>query len=106
MEYIGNIDEDFILFDSNDIIIFGAGTLGKKVFDFLAGINKESRVRYFCDNNSKMWGKEWFGVLIKGFNDIKEEYPRATYVIASKYVRSISQQLYDTGIERVHIIKF
>jgi len=37
------------------VILFGASTLGKKVFD---AINKDADVVFFCDNDSAKWGSE------------------------------------------------
>lgn len=58
MEYVGNIIYDTLLMqDGLELVIFGAGKSGKKVYEFLDRNSRAQNVKYFCDSDEKIWGK-------------------------------------------------
>ena len=46
-----------------DVIIFGTGSTGQKVFELLSG---EENIIGFMDNNEQVWGKTIFGKPVLG----------------------------------------
>lgn len=108
MEYFGNIafDETLINEDfSQQFIIYGAGTYGKRVFDFLKINKKEKQCLCFCDKNEDTWGSEVLGVPIIGPNDL-EQYPMAHILVSGNYRYEILDSLLNQKKEKIHFLYF
>lgn len=77
-----------------NIILFGASSLGEKAFNDL---KEEYRILFFCDNNPNKWGHKFCGLEIKSPKDINKS-DKVYVVITSMYTLEISNQLLNKGI--------
>jgi hypothetical protein len=91
LELVENID---ILFE-NEVILYGAGTCGKKAFKYLkiAGL----KISYFCDGDSNKWGQDINGVKVISPNELKspDEEKNLVIIIASYNVQVIEEIILD-----------
>lgn len=79
---------------NKDIIIFGASTLGIKAYKLL---KNNYNVIYYCDNDSKKWGKLLENIEIIS-PDKLAKLNNVFVVVASMYYKEILHQLKDLGI--------
>ena len=79
---------------SKDIIIFGAGQIGR-----MALLKYGDRVDYFIDNNVKIQGKKINRVVIKGVEEGISDIDSHTIIIASKHQDKMVEQLRTLGID-------
>lgn len=92
---------------SNQVIIFGAGMCGKKLYTLLVR-NEVKSVVAFCDNNEKKCRQKLFGKDVLPLNNCKALYPEAIYIIAtSRYVMDMTRQLkIEAGVESDRIFYY
>lgn len=86
----------------DQIILFGAGIVGKRMLSLLESIGTE--VVGFCDNNEDIIGKIISGknvYSLKGLLDMKEDYIWFISVKSEHVQREIEQQLKDNGITNI-----
>lgn len=84
-----------------DIIIFGASKAGEKVFRILSEMNYN--IKFFVDNDSNKWGKTFYGKTIYNPKELlKTKLNNDIILIGSMYVKDISQQLNDMGLEGLY----
>lgn len=57
------------------IVIFGAGNLGRRVA-------RAVRPEMFCDNNRALWGTTWQGIPIEAPEAAVRRYPDSTFIVA------------------------
>lgn len=105
MKYIGTIQNDHILGDAEQIVIYGAGKVGREVWDFMRAKGWKEHAVCFCDNNPEMQGGMVEGLLVFGLSEACVRYPKGTYLIASLCVRQMMESLLQYGIEDIHIIR-
>ncbi len=105
MKYIGTIERDNELKGASQIVIYGAGKVGKEVLGFLKENGWLGRVSCFCDNDNRMWGSSVEGVLVISLLEATGRYPQGTYLIASLCVRQMLESLLGYGIEDIHVIR-
>lgn len=105
MKYIGTIHNDHKLEDAEQIIIYGAGKVGREVWDFLRANGWKEHVVCFCDNHPGMQGGMVEGLPVLGLSEASGRYPEGTYLIASLCVRQMLESLLQYGIEEIHIIR-
>ncbi len=103
--YIGRIEEDQRLKDSNEIIIYGAGKVGRHVLEYLKKNGMEKKITCFCDNNSGMQGTDVQGIPVLPLGKATRDCQEGTYLVASMCVRQMVESLLQYGIEDVHIIR-
>ena len=82
----------------DDIIIFGASTRGKYVYEKL---KHNCCIKYFCDNDSSKFDKTIEGITIISPNQLKDLEHKV--IIASMYHEEISNQLVSIGIDNFEI---
>lgn len=82
--------------DCRNIILFGAGKIGRQALDFY-GVNQ---VAYFCDNNPSLAGSEIFGKKVIDFTALEQIWRDYRVVVAVGVKASIPivQQLRTHGI--------
>lgn len=82
--------------DCRNIILFGAGKIGRQALDFY-GVNQ---VAYFCDNNPSLAGSEIFGKKVIDFTALEQIWRDYRVVVAVGVKASIPivQQLRAHGI--------
>lgn len=105
MEYIGTIEEDYISADIKQILIYGAGKVGRHAFDNLCQRGYGTSVIGFCDNNRMLIGKTLYDRPIFSLDVASQKYPDATYFVASMCVRQMIDSLKAAGIGKIHIIR-
>jgi hypothetical protein len=87
--------------NKEDVILFGASTLGVKAYKNLKSIYK---VVFFSDNDSKKWNTFIDDIKIISPEELKQ-YKNIKVLITSMYVKEISQQLVSLGISNYEIFK-
>ncbi len=105
MEYIGTIECDYGLEKEDQIIIYGAGKVGRHALDVLKKAGWQKKVVCFCDSNKTMEGKSIDGVVVKTIEESCVIYPAGTYLVASMCVRQMVETLLQYGIGKIHIIR-
>lgn len=105
MRYIGTVQNDSKLEDAEQIVIYGAGKVGKEVWEFLKSRNLQKQVVCFCDNAPLMQGETLEGLPVLSLSAACSQYPGGTYLIASLCVRQMLESLLQYGIEEIHIIR-
>lgn len=87
--------------NSEQVIIFGAGSGGKKVAASLQSIGYT--ITAYTDNNKSKWGFKLDGIPIIEPSKLMSKYPNAVIVVASMYHNEIVQQLKGYGISANNI---
>ena len=105
MEYIGTIEHDYGLEKEDQIIIYGAGKVGKHTLEVLQKAGRKAKVMCFCDGNRDMAGTEIDGVVVRTVEESCVMYPMAAFLVASMCVRQMVESLLQHGIEKIHIIR-
>ena len=105
MEYIGTIEHDRGLNNEEQIIIYGAGKVGRHTLKILRSAGWEKKVMCFCDGNRDMAGNMIDGVMVRTVEESCTMYPFGTFLVASMCVRQMVENLLRYGIEKIHIIR-
>lgn len=87
-----------------DVIVFGAGVRGERIFNFLQ--EQGCNVLAITDNNTRLWGTLRYGMNIYSPQECVNKYSDAVFVIANKvHSEEIKEQLQDMKIslERIMI---
>lgn len=105
MDYIGVIENDLGLEKEEQIIIYGAGKVGRHTLEVLEKSGLKGNVVCFCDNSRDMWGKSINGVTVYHIAEACAMYPQGIYLISSMYVRQMAESLLQYGINKIHIIR-
>lgn len=103
--YIGTIERDQELKNEEQIIIYGAGKVGRHTFEVLQKAGMQKKVMCFCDNGKGMQGKTIEGILVKNIEEACALYPQSTCLVASMFVRQMVESLLQHGMEKIHIIR-
>jgi hypothetical protein len=84
----------FLNDSSRELIIFGAGGMGKTLIrsQLLAKL-----VKRVIDNNSQKWGTHFCGLIVEAPNNILDSKKKAI-LVASMYYEDIKHQLMDMGL--------
>ena len=82
---------------SDNMVIFGASTLGKAAYEMYKVSHK---IICFCDNDKNKWGKDINGVRIVSPDSLNMLNKDFEVLIASMYYEEIIQQLINIGIEK------
>lgn len=105
MEYIGNILYDELLLKGNQkIIIFGAGTYGRKILEYLEFNGAKNNIAGFCDSNEAFQGKCIEGFPVYSPKNAFLLYPGAQYLISGRYIKEMYEILKENNIAGVHIL--
>ena len=93
------------LFKHSPILIWGSGSAGKEILDFIRSERKESKV-YFIDSNPDFWNKTRYGCYVIPPKDLLrfiDNNPNAKILIGSKANTQIKAELDKIGIESSRI---
>jgi len=88
---------------TNDVVIFGASTLGRAAYEIL---KNKYKVLYFCDNDQKKWGNEISGIKIIPPTYLQTLAGEVNVIIASSYYPEIYEQLTAMGIDKCKMFYF
>lgn len=105
MEYIGNIIYDELLKEKGiELVIFGAGRYGKRIYDFLDMNGMADNIKYFCDKNEMLWGRKSEGIEI--VDPMQVIASKATYhfLVGGRYVKEILMLLQENEVEKIHLL--
>lgn len=105
MEFIGKIEDDNKLLTEEQIIIYGAGTIGKRLVKVLDEKGYRKKIAAFCDSDRQKWGKKEEGIQVISLEEAAEKYPDAAYLVGSCCVRQIAETLIEAGINKIHITR-
>lgn len=98
------------LVESNRTLVqYGCGSDGVRLLNYVKKQNGLDRIQCICDSNPLLWKKVIFGKKIRPLKEIKEEYPKADYLVASiNYNDEIRKELTVHGIEQtqIHVMNF
>lgn len=85
-------------------VIWGTGSFASK---HCQAVFAEYDIDFFCDNDEKKWGEQFFGKRIEPGNKLFEYSPDAVTVIilSDLYYREISVQLSEMGISNIGFLK-
>ncbi len=105
MEYAGNILYDRKILEGPDnLIIFGAGSYGRKILEYLRQNGREKNIVGFCDSDKEKAGSRMEGISVYQLAEACQRYPDAAYLIAGKYITEMYRLLQDNGIRKVHFL--
>ncbi len=74
-----------------EVIIFGAGDSGSWAYGLLK--RHGLKIKAFCDNCKKLWGRVKHGISIESFDNAVKKYPQAAICIASMWAEEILEQI-------------
>lgn len=105
MKFIGSMEDDDQLNEKSQIVIYGTGTIGKRLFDLLVKRGLGNNIVAFCDSNSNLWGTSVKNREVMELKEITRRFPHADYLVGSCCVRQITETLLENDIERIHIVR-
>lgn len=104
MEYVGNIIYDSLLEQEDmDLVIFGAGKSGRKVYKFLERNDKAQNVKYFCDCNENLWGSRIEDIEIVDPMQILSNR-KYHFLVSGNYANDMTEFLINNGIKKIHLL--
>lgn len=89
------------------LVIYGCGSDGVRLLNYMKKMNCLDRVECLCDGNPLLWKKEIFGKRILSVKDIKKKNLDAEYLVASiNYSDEIRKRLIELDVKeiRIHIL--
>lgn len=91
--------------ESRDVVVFGAGILGRRVIDILQ--QNENRIMSICDNAEKLHGTTLAGLEVGSVTETVKRFPNACYLIVNrKHSEEMKAQLLAEGIPEKDIEVF
>lgn len=103
--FLAKVIDILKLMENRDVVIFGAGVIGKKVFNILT--QNDNRIRAICDNSFKLQGTHLKDFEIMSVQETVTAFPDAAFLILNRKHRTeMRQQLLDEGIRNENIIIF
>ena len=88
-----------ILHGNQPVIIFGCGSDGIRLLEYLRSKDELGRITCLTDNNESLHGKTIFGLPVLAPERAWRDYPQAYYLLASlNYGGAIRQQLLAAGV--------
>lgn len=84
----------------NEIVLFGAGKFGIRVFEYLT--NKNVKVDFFCDNNILKIGKRISGIQVITPQDMLKQCTSPRVIITTVNHRQVMSQLSQLGARAVY----
>lgn len=105
IEYAGNILYDRKLLEcTTDIIIFGNGTYGRKIMEYLQLNDRQENIRGFCDSDEKKRGLGIEGMPVYSLEEACLRYSDAAYLIAGRYITEMYKALWESKIKKIHLL--
>lgn len=105
MEYIGDIIYDEKILDTRmQFIIYGAGKVGQRIYEYFMINDRQDSIKYFCDTNSALWGSTVKGVVVEGPDKLVEECREYRFIFAGQYADEICRLLLGKGIRNIHYV--
>ena len=105
MDFIGKIEDDEKIKSEREIVIYGTGKMGKKLFEILQVNKQENHVKAYCDSNKEKWGTSVNGKEVLSLVEASKLYPDAAYLVGSCCVRQMVEELQKYNIQKIHIAR-
>lgn len=105
VEYIGRLQNDRLLKDKKQIVIFGAGKGLDWLLEQLQKLGVKDKVFCICDNNPKEQGRRIEGIEIVSPAYAFSSCNKGSYLVYNRFWREICGQLKEEGIEKIHLIR-
>lgn len=105
IEYIGVIEKDDKIADADQIVIYGAGKVGRHTLEILDKEGFSEKVCAIIDNNPTLVGKNINGIEICTVDTATRRYSEAIYLVASMSVQQMVESLLGNRISHIHIIR-
>ena len=104
MEYIGSISFDDKLYQSEQIIICGAGQKLPVLLNRLKMMRLLDRVTAICDGNTELWGKEINEIPVYSYEKAIQNYPNADFIAYNRFAVEI---IYEIGLRvaKIHLVR-
>lgn len=103
MEYIGNIIYDKVVLESNiKFVVYGIGTMGKRLFAFLKNTGRLDKIDCICDANKELWGTLYNGVLVISPDEAVNEKKDCHFLTTGKYAEEQIMFLQKNGVNKIH----
>ncbi len=87
---------------NNQIILYGAGSRGVRVFYNLISKGFKKQQFLFCDSNPKLWNTMLCGIKIISFDELKLFSPDTCLIISSSVRYEIIPKLQESGFNNIH----
>ena len=88
-----------ILHSNQPVIIFGCGSDGIRLLEYLRSKDELGRITCLTDNNAALHGTTIFGLPVLAPERARRDYPQACYLLASlNYGGAIRKQLLAAGV--------
>lgn len=88
-----------ILGSGSPVIIFGCGSDGIRMLDYLRSKGELGLITCLTDNNKALHGTAIFGLPVLAPERARQDYPQASYILASlNYGEAIRKQLLSAGV--------
>ena len=93
-----------VLRGGSPVIIFGCGSDGIRMLDYLRSKGELGRITCLTDNNAELHGTTLFGIPVLAPQRARQDYPEACYILASlNYSKVIREQLLTSGVKEDHL---
>lgn len=107
MNYIGELGKDKEIIDSNsEIVIYGAGGYGKKIYRNLMLYGKHKNVEAFLDKDLSKQGKLLYNIPVISVEKAIEKYRETIICIGGEKLDSIRDVELLQGMKNIHQIVF
>lgn len=104
MSYIGELNSDKEIMDGREIVIYGVGGYGEKIYRNLAIYDKQKNVKAFVDNIRM--GEYIHGIPIISIEKVREEYRDIVICIGGETPENIRGLELLKGMKDIHQIVF
>ena len=103
MEYIGSISFDDKLYQSEQIVICGAGKMLPNLLTTLNMMQLLDRVVAICDGNTELWKKDINKIPINSYDKVILDYPNADYIVYNRFAVEISREI-NIRVKKIHLV--
>lgn len=105
MEYVGNIIYDKLLTERDrELVIFGAGKFGRKIYEFLKRNGMVCNIQYFCDSNEALWGKRFAGIEIVNPAWLFADSDGYHFLVGGNFADEVTAYLLENGVRKIHLL--
>ena len=102
LKYIGGISFDDKLYESEQIVICGAGKKLPDLLNRLKIMGLLDRVVVICDGNSELWGKVIHHIPVYGYEKAIQHYQDADFIAYNRFAAEICFEI-SSKINKIHL---
>ena len=97
-----NLDEFLKKNKENQIILYGAGSRGVRVYHNLISKGFKKEQLLFCDSNSNLWNTVLCGIKVISLDELKSFHSDTCFIISSSVRYEIIPKLQEIGFKNIH----